>query len=921
MTDLQNILAQLAQGQIDLQNHIAALAAAQPAPVPPPRKKVVADPGTYDGSPAKFHKWWSKIKTWILVSMQGTTDAEVTAAVYSHLTSLKAGHWTHVHLDQCMAAAVAHTAAPAGHNLPNPWPTWDALTVEIEGSFLPRNNREWAHAQLLQLRQDKYAWDLLEWAVSRKILEQVYLQASDRGTYANLCESVCKMGRAQELFLINSQGSPQYYQGTYTPSSSSASGSGTPMDIGATNTHPQPHGKGLQCYNCQGFGHIARKCTQPCRPQQQQQTQSAQQQGGNSDDERINASDDETGIITLESPLDTAVCILDHRLSLTTDNVARTIYEYQISLLQRKIEKTHKKLATSVSSSAPVSSNKYASLVVEDVDTQYTMDCADTTTSFVSCSSTVPSMGVSRSGSAPDVKRGVLNSRVSINGQESPFLASSDLESPTDDLEVVEALLDSGATGCFVDKSWALDRCLRLSKLVKPVPVLNVNGTRNQEGDIMHYVLLTVSVGKHAEKLWCAVTCLGKVPLILSHDWLKKHNPDIDWTTGDIKLSCCPPKCKSLMDMDFTKLISNNESQETWIQALKNHESKGDVDKSTLEEAQKLVPHEYWDYLDVFSKSKRGFPTEEGSIDSPLVDEQKEVEAFLDDQLSKGYIRPSNSQQTSPVFFNNYLLPLISQLVDKLKGCKLFTKMDLRWGYNNMQIREGDEWKAVFTMHKGSFKPLIMYFGLCNLPATFQKMMNEIFHDMSDVCIVYINDLMIFMEKDNQVEHDRIVLEVLRWLRDNDLFVKPEKCHFRVTEVNFLGMIISCDGIKMDPEKVNTILKWPEPTNVKQVRAFLGLGNFYKHFIKDYAIISRPMVDLTCKDVIFNFGDKEKALFKALKAAFTTVPMLQYPDQDHKFCLEIDMSEFAIGGVISVKCNDGKFRPIAYMSHSMTPPE
>ena len=103
------------------------------------------------------------------------------------------------------------------------------------------------------------------------------------------------------------------------------------------------------------------------------------------------------------------------------------------------------------------------------------------------------------------------------------------MQGPVNTIEV-EALLDSGATGCFVDKSWALDRHLQLSKLVKPVLVLNVDGTRNQEGDIMHYVLLTVGVGKHAEKLWCAVTCLGKVPLILGHDWLKKHNPDIDWT-------------------------------------------------------------------------------------------------------------------------------------------------------------------------------------------------------------------------------------------------------------------------------------------------------------------------------------------------------------------------------------------------------
>ena len=125
----------------------------------------------------------------------------------------------------------------------------------------------------------------------------------------------------------------------------------------------------------------------------------------------------------------------------------------------------------------------------------------------------------------------------------------------------------------------------------------------------------------------------------------------------------------------------------------------------------------------------------------------------------------------------------------------------------------------------------------------------------------------------------------------------------------------------MDPEKVNAILKWPELTNVKQVQAFLGLGNFYRHFIKDYAIISCPMVDLTCKVIVFNFSDKERASFKALKAAFTTVPMLQYPDQDHKFHLETDASEFTIREVISIKCDDSKFRPVTYMSHSMTPPE
>ena len=147
-------------------------------------------------------------------------------------------------------------------------------------------------------------------------------------------------------------------------------------------------------------------------------------------------SNDKMGIIALESELDAALRILDYRLSRTTDYITRTIYTYRISLLRKKILKTHKKLAASVSSSVSVSPNKYASLVVEDVGTQYTMDCADTTASFVSPSVTVLSTGVPRSGLAPDVKRGVLNSHVLINGQEFPSLASSDSESPADDLEV-----------------------------------------------------------------------------------------------------------------------------------------------------------------------------------------------------------------------------------------------------------------------------------------------------------------------------------------------------------------------------------------------------------------------------------------------------------------------------------------------------
>ena len=143
MADLQLLIQQLVQRQIDLQNHIMALANGQAAPAVATCKKVVADPGTYDGSPAKFHEWWSKIKIWMQVLMQGATDAEVAMAVYSCLTGPKAGCWAQVHLDHCMVVAHALAVAPAGHNLLAAWPTWGDLTAEIEGFFLPGNNREW----------------------------------------------------------------------------------------------------------------------------------------------------------------------------------------------------------------------------------------------------------------------------------------------------------------------------------------------------------------------------------------------------------------------------------------------------------------------------------------------------------------------------------------------------------------------------------------------------------------------------------------------------------------------------------------------------------------------------------------------------------------------------------------------------------
>ena len=269
---------------------------------------------------------------------------------------------------------------------------------------------------------------------------------------------------------------------------------------------------------------------------------------------------------------------------------------------------------------------------------------------------------------------------------------------------------------------------------------------------------------------------------------------------------------------------------------------------------------------------------------------------------------------------NNYPLPLIVQLINKLQGAKLFMKMDLRWGYNNICIKENDEWKAAFTCFHGSFKPLVLYFRLCNSPATFQAMMNEIFADMDDIVVVYIDDLMIFTKIENQAEHDMIVLEVLRCLEENDLFVKPKKCTFHTTEVNFLGMIVGRDGIKMDQEKVKAILEWPEPKTIKGVRSFLGLAHFYQRFIKDYMKVARPLHDLMKKEHPFCWEEPKQVVFDMLKFHFTMAPILAFPDIDCVFCLKSDASNYATGPVLSIE-KEGIWHPVTFSSHSMTPQE
>jgi len=405
----------------------------------------------------------------------------------------------------------------------------------------------------------------------------------------------------------------------------------------------------------------------------------------------------------------------------------------------------------------------------------------------------------------------------------------------------------------------------------------------------------------------------------------------------------CPPICGKRKQEEKKKEVKKVEKDE---------------DKETL---RKLVPKRFWKWKKVFEKRvsermpvrkawdhtielKERFTPRKGKVYLLSREEREEVQVFVEDQLQKGYIRSSKSPQTSPVHFvakkdskrrmvqdyqhinqwtikNGYLLPLITDILDGVGKRKVFTKLDLRWDYNNVRIKEGDKWKAAFTIHIRAYKPTVMYFGLTNSPATFQTMMNDLFWDLINQgdTATFIDDILV--ATDTKKGHDELVEEVLKRLEENDLFVKPEKYKWKVREMEFLGVVIGPRGVEMQKEKVEEVLNWPAPKNIKEVQKFLGLANYYRRFIKDFAKIAVPLHTLGRKEQKWKWEKEQEEAFRKLKEVFTTEPILAIPDIDREMRVEADTSDYATGGVLSLKCENGKWRPVAFISKSLNATE
>jgi transposase InsO family protein len=561
---------------------------------------------------------------------------------------------------------------------------------------------------------------------------------------------------------------------------------------------------------------------------------------------------------------------------------------------------------------------------------------------------------------------------------------------------------------------------LTTRKLSKPVPVFNVDGTPNDSGSITEVVDLILRYQNHSERTLFAVTSIGRQHLILGHSWLRKHNPEIDWVSGEVKMSRCSARCCSGCRDEFREerkerkavirlmarcssgplpamteddgdelpeLLQDDEDEEDdpvfeegdhLFAAGLRHPSAEIRASSTISQrlaeafkrnndlaspdARSGVPDYLREFDNMFSKDSFDVLPESKPWDHAIElvpgaepagckvyplspSEQRELDGFLQENLDPGRIRPSKSPMASPVFFtkkkdgglrlvqdyralnavtvkNKYPLPLISELITQLRGARYFTKLDVRWGFNNVRMKPGDEWKAAFRTNRGLFESLVMFFGLTNSPATFQTMMNDIFRDlvMEGVVVVYLDDILIFTE--TLEEHRAATRRVLALLKEHKLFLKLDKCEFEKTKVEYLGVIVSHNSVEMDPAKVAGVAEWPAPSNKKEVQSFLGFVNFYRRFIRDFSHHARPLFDLTKNDVKWHWTSKEQSAFNSLKSAITSTPILTSPDNSCPFRIEADSSDFATGAVLSQQLpEDGKWHPVAFLSKSLSPVE
>jgi transposase InsO family protein len=358
------------------------------------------------------------------------------------------------------------------------------------------------------------------------------------------------------------------------------------------------------------------------------------------------------------------------------------------------------------------------------------------------------------------------------------------------------------------------------------------------------------------------------------------------------------------------------------------------------QESDKLPPHRPYDHkIELEGENTLGY--------SPLyhmtTQELETVKQYLVDNLSKGFIEPSQAPFAAPVLFvkkangslrfcidfrklnqitrkDRYPIPLIEETLARIGRAKIFTKLDIRQAFHRIRIDPQSEELTTFRTRYGSYKCKVLPFGLTNGPATFQRYMNDVLFDyLDDFCTAYLDDILIYSE--DPLDHALHIQKVLQRLQDAGLQVDMKKCEFGVTRTKYLGFIISTDGIEVDQDKVSVVRDWQAPTTVRGIQSFLGFCNFYRRFIRNYGVIARPLVRLTKTGVPFKFDRDCWEAFEELKSRLTSSSILRHYDPELQSMVETDASDGVIAGVLSQLYPDGEWYPVAYFSKTMAPAE